>query len=712
MPNTLTKDRELISYTPGTPEDPGFPGQPAQPRRTVTETRESRIEAAANTMGAFYTYRDNVGGFFSANSLGSVPPAYRGSVKVVWITPLDVLAGLLNEVVSASAAHYSDKWANIKSNGSTSYQPVEWTSAWVLRNKKITYVTPAVPAIPPRPPTAAKPARSVYNYNLGWSGGAHSAQLLPLGWTGTAEFGFTKPVGIVVGFSAESQTPRAERYRTDHIKYGLVIGDGIIRLREDGFTTETLATMTGNDAVRAEITGRTIAWFLNDDLVHRGPFALEEDFYLDAMLYSGTDAIVDPALDAGVEVEPDSAALTLLPLTLASSMGTPWDFINKMGGLNMLASEDEICQGDLLMRALRSPFERGNAEMRGAPMRAVYVSGAEEGRNAFGRPVHRRMELTGYFGDTWIPTYSIGTLGMLPLVASADAIGGQSHEYTLGMRALDLMASKDPYGESRLRMLPITLFGDVEEITPLVRAQELLGTAPELTGIQYVVLAITESIGASGTATINAAAILTEALEVITAEGEADVFARLLDAVVEQLGAFEKITTLMYRVTGSGPGQVVTPVEPGEAWAVNTATSASTRYENYSFNSLMIVRGRPFGVKPSGVYLLAGATDAGAPIQQGVALGKHDFGTQVLKHIEAVYVGVSSTGQLLLRIGDGEGAYTYQARRVDPHTKVQRFDPGKGLRANYFTFDLLNEYGGQFELDNITFNIAATKRRI
>ena len=42
--------------------------------------------------------------------------------------------------------------------------------------------------------------------------------------------------------------------------------------------------------------------------------------------------------------------------------------------------------------------------------------------------------------------------------------------------------------------------------------------------------------------------------------------------------------------------------------------------------------------------------------------------------------------------------------------RVQRFDPGRGLRANYFTFDLVSE--GDFELDSVTFAVAATKRRI
>ena len=119
---------------------------------------------------------------------------------------------------------------------------------------------------------------------------------------------------------------------------------------------------------------------------------------------------------------------------------------------------------------------------------------------------------------------------------------------------------------------------------------------------------------------------------------------------------------------------------------------------------------RQFGVRKDGVYLLQGATDAGQAIEAGVALGKHDFGSQALKHIEAVYAGVSASGQLFLRVGDGKSQYTYKARRVDADMRVQRFDPGRGLRANYFTFDLVSE--GDFELDNITFGVAVTKRRI
>ena len=169
----------------------------------------------------------------------------------------------------------------------------------------------------------------------------------------------------------------------------------------------------------------------------------------------------------------------------------------------------------------------------------------------------------------------------------------------------------------------------------------------------------------------------------------------------------QRLRVGILRDAGGEPGGAV---DESEAWAVNTANSASTRYDSYGFNSFASFGGKHYGAKPDGVYLLEGANDAGRPIASGVSFGKHDFGTQALKHIEAVYAGVSAAGQLFLRVGDGKSQYTYKARRVDADMRVQRFDPGRGLRANYFTFDLVSE--GDFELDSVTFAVAATKRRI
>lgn len=715
MPNTLIKDRDLLSYTPGTAADPGYPGSPATPARTTYRTVEQRTEAPASSMRAVFYYSVN-GETMSADSIANVPAAYRSSVQIEWMTPLDVLRNLVgNSGLTASAAHYSDSWGTITSGGRTFRAPVTWTSAWIMQTVKVKVQEPAKPAIPPRPPTPARPARAVYNFHFGWNAGAHSVDVLPADWLGTAQFDIGKPVGAVVGFAPVAVTPTAERSSSYHIKFGLVFGDGIIRLREDGITTTTLGSMTGADQIKAMVFGRTIEWYRNDTLLYRGPFVMESAYYLDAVLYAGNDEVANPSLTDGVEAEPDGAHLMMAALKLNAAMGSQWNFTNRMGAMKMLASEDAICQGNLVMRPMRVPVERGNGEMRGAKLRGLYVSAAEQRQNGFARPVMRRMEALGYMSggdDAWIPKYSIGAMGFLPVVGVGTVLGGQNHHYELQLRALDLMASQSAYGESRLAMLPMTGVGDMEAITNVMKSQELLGAVPTLQGLQYIAIVVAETLSAAGTITIDAVAVLADASETIGVEDEASVVARILATLVEQLGVFEKYTTLVYRVTGSGPGQVITPVEPGEAWAVNAETNGSTRYDNYLFNSLMTIKGKPFGVKPTGVYLLEGATDGGTKTQAGVSFGTHDFNTQVLKRIEAVYVGVSSTGALVLKISDGKQEYAYRARRADDRMKVQRFDPGKGLRANYFTFELLAQDGQAFELDNITFNLAATKRRI
>ena len=44
--------------------------------------------------------------------------------------------------------------------------------------------------------------------------------------------------------------------------------------------------------------------------------------------------------------------------------------------------------------------------------------------------------------------------------------------------------------------------------------------------------------------------------------------------------------------------------------------------------------------------------------------------------------------------------------------RVQRFDPGRGLRANYFTLELMNENGADFDLDVIELAATPLTRRI
>lgn len=149
-----------------------------------------------------------------------------------------------------------------------------------------------------------------------------------------------------------------------------------------------------------------------------------------------------------------------------------------------------------------------------------------------------------------------------------------------------------------------------------------------------------------------------------------------------------------------------------DSWVVNTQTRASSRYENYAFNSFALIDGRYYGCRSDGIYELDGDTDAGQPVQAMVSFGKQDFGTSVLKRVTNLYVGTSSGGKLFVKVlAEGE-EYLYQARDGSEELQVQRFDLGRGLRANYLEFELYNTDGDDFELASVEFVAVPLSRRI
>lgn len=716
MAKDLLKPRTLIEYIPEVKYDPGFPGTPAQPARTVWGQKSVRYQVPASAMTSVFYFTDpRTGVQRSVNNYSEVPPGMRGSMRVIWTTPLDQLRSLLGEPrLSAAQAHYSDLWGvsflpnQLVGEVATYLAPLQWSGAYVDRTVPASTTYPAVPAVPAIPPTKGSPARSVYDMHLGWNASAQSVRELEPGWSGYVDFSVGKVVGAVVGFSETQDVRDGVRTSFGDIKYGLVFGDGQIRVRENGATGRVVATATGNDEVSATVLGgRTIEWYINGEFAHRSSVRLANDYVLNAVLYAGNDAVLSPIFEE-YEVFQTEVQLTLEPLAIDAYMGEELGFDLSLKAMNLQASQSAQAQFRLALPPVRSKIDGfGRATL---DLRHLAVSASSQKNNANGHltsaPMLVEAEVEGGEG-AWIPSYAIATLGMLPVIMAGEAMVGQVMELELALPQLRVMSSQNAYGEMRAAMPPVEIRAYMEAITRVVHALEALGASPSMEPTAYISLAISERVGTTGAPSIAAVVMTAQAQEMISAQDEAQLTAHMVAAMMEQIGLAEKATALTFRVIGGVP----TLLDEGPAWVVNTDTSASTRYENYSFNSFAVVGGRQFGVRKDGVYLLQGADDAGQAIEAGVALGKHDCGTQVLKHIEAVYAGVSATGQLFLRIGDGKNQYTYQARRVDADMRTQRFDPGRGLRASYFTFDLMSS-DGEFELNNITFGVVPTKRSI
>jgi len=142
----------------------------------------------------------------------------------------------------------------------------------------------------------------------------------------------------------------------------------------------------------------------------------------------------------------------------------------------------------------------------------------------------------------------------------------------------------------------------------------------------------------------------------------------------------------------------------GCGYSMNLETKAVTTYSDWAFTS----KSGQYGTKTDGIYQESSAEAVNATVN----FGKHDFGSELRKSIPAVYLGVSSTAAMNLRVKTPDMDYTYAARGSSANLKQQRVDPGKGLIANWFEMELTNTSGADFTLATLSAAPLETTRRI
>lgn len=156
------------------------------------------------------------------------------------------------------------------------------------------------------------------------------------------------------------------------------------------------------------------------------------------------------------------------------------------------------------------------------------------------------------------------------------------------------------------------------------------------------------------------------------------------------------------------------------AWTMNADNKASSKYEQWPFNSYMKIGSRYYGVCDTGVYRLEGDTDDTAAINARVRLGMSALGSRMAKHVPDVYLGYSASGDLLLKavIADSttgqRESHVYRLHANDSAGSVReaRTKLGRGLSAVYWDFELVNDAGADFDIDAIEFMPLQTQRRL
>jgi hypothetical protein len=159
--------------------------------------------------------------------------------------------------------------------------------------------------------------------------------------------------------------------------------------------------------------------------------------------------------------------------------------------------------------------------------------------------------------------------------------------------------------------------------------------------------------------------------------------------------------------------------EQGDVWVLHMEPMGSTRYEGFNFNSYAVIDGVTYAASESGVYRLKGDTDNGGGISSSVDFGSLNFGTNELKALPYVYVGMAATGETILKVTatttvNGRPvnqSYFYTVRDDTQTMKTHRFEPGRGLRSTFYGVSLISQ-GNSFDLHNIEFMPVSIKRRL
>ena len=164
---------------------------------------------------------------------------------------------------------------------------------------------------------------------------------------------------------------------------------------------------------------------------------------------------------------------------------------------------------------------------------------------------------------------------------------------------------------------------------------------------------------------------------------------------------------------------IKTPAELAQGWVVNTEGAMPiSQYDNYTFNSLAYSPDQMLGCADEGLYILDGETDAGAPINANLTSLMLNFGTSKLKRMSTAYMGYTSSGRLLLKVRSvDQGLFVehwFEGRNVNAQTPPgqNRMKLGKGMRSRYWSFELVNVDGADFELDSMELYPVVLDRRV
>ena len=573
-----------------------------------------------------------------------------------------------------------------------------WTFGQTLPSAPATVtVTTTVPADPGEPAT---PEERIDYPPRGWTAFANSIDSI---FEGYAEFKVEDNVhGAVVGLTALP----APQEGYSHIQYGLLFTGGHVKRLPDGYDYGTYSRddvfrITSNPGGGGAFTPVELppppadvpfgSWTPGGPVGYDSPtisveFVFERngsgmgtsiasvpkgsELRLAASLYGPQDAVYDPVLVAAVR---GGESVAVLPGLSASSGDTNIaQSFAVLGGISAssgILSRSSASFGGLSAFSSDRPLAQSVARLSGLKVASYDSLPVTPNNESFAILTRLSAVSHGLTGGLGSGTASLEGMYALSAdrpyaggVAVLDGLGASSFNYPAGMGVI---------------VPEIGLFDGIQS-QAVYKADAPFGFG--------LGIAMSTSVAAIERISVDLGLDVPITLSTIETAEVSPVF--WFDAPLECPGAFM------------------------DAWAVNLDNGASTEYRSYPFETVANIGGRYFGAAFEGLYELAGDTDAGAPIEAKFDIGRKDFGNDQLKRVDQVYLGITSKGQMFVKVSAEGASYTYPMREFGEHIQTQRVTVGKGMRANYFGFEIGNTAGCDFEITSLNMMVAESARRI
>jgi len=144
---------------------------------------------------------------------------------------------------------------------------------------------------------------------------------------------------------------------------------------------------------------------------------------------------------------------------------------------------------------------------------------------------------------------------------------------------------------------------------------------------------------------------------------------------------------------------------------MNLVNQVISTYSEYPFNSLAYFNGKYLGATDTGIHVLSGDTDAGGSINSTIKTGPMDFGIKQTKWIRDVWLTYRTDGNLALIFSTDEDTTTEVQRNtavISEELQEEKIKVPRGLKGRYYTIELKNLAGADFDLDKMEIMVDVT----